>query len=191
MKRWLVVALVAAAMALVPTSAGAEGSEHSGGGKSFGPYSSTSPDSGTCGNDWAIDTFKRVFFVQKTGANTWRVTEAFVDGHFVTAVGPSPGACETVAGPDGNGHTVLPGKIGTMGGIFNWTVTSNTYTPNACDAVTCATTDGFNAAVFGAGPPNITTWYFDYRAQDQGLIYRHWINASANLGGNRGDIASL
>ena len=190
MKRWLVVALVAAAMALVPTTAGAEGGEHpGGGGKSFGPYSSTSPDSGTCGNDWAVDTFKRVFFVQKTGTNTWRVTEAFIDGHFVTAVGPSPGACES--GSPGNGHTVLPGKIGTMGGIFNWTVTSNTYNPSACNAATCDTTAGFNLAVFGQGYPDITTWYFDYRAQDQGLIYRHWINASPNLGGNHGDIASL
>jgi hypothetical protein len=26
---------------------------------------------------------------------------------------------------------------------------------------------------------------------DQGLAYRHWVNASADLGGNRGVIASL
>jgi hypothetical protein len=86
---------------------------------------------------------------------------------------------------------VLPGKTGNMGGIFNWSVTSSTYNPNACNAVLCGTTDGFNATVFGAGPPDITTFYFDYRARDQGLISNHWINASANLGGNHGDIASL
>src|SRR6266545_6406928 len=32
----------------------------------YGPYASSSPDSSTCGNDWAQDTFDRHFTVRKT-----------------------------------------------------------------------------------------------------------------------------
>lgn len=39
-------------------------SSASNGTKHFGPFPSTSPDSGTCGNDWAEDTFDRFFTVR-------------------------------------------------------------------------------------------------------------------------------
>ena len=56
----------------------------------YGPYTSTSPDSSTCGNDWAEDTFDRDFTVRGT-----TVVEQFKNGSFVTMAGPSPGARAT------------------------------------------------------------------------------------------------
>ena len=195
MKRWLVVALAAAAMALVPTAVAAEGGEqgqsgqHGDGNRAvFGPYSSGSLDSGTCGNSWATDTYKRVFYVQQTGASTWRVTEAFVGGHFVTIAGQSPAACETTP------HTtnmIKTGVTGRFGGIFVIPVTGGSYTPSGCNIPTaCNTTAGFMLAVFGKTAYDVTSFFFDYRASGQGLIHNHWVNASADLGGNHGDIAS-
>jgi hypothetical protein len=34
----------------------------------------------------------------------------------------------------------------------------------------------------------VTTFLFNYRSKDKSLIQRHWTNASADRGGNRGDI---
>jgi hypothetical protein len=189
MKRFLVVALAASAMALLPTAAAADEGNGNGHGQRFGPYSSSSPDSGTCGPDWANDTFKREFFVQQSGG-TWQVTEAFLAGHFVTLLSASPGACET-SSP--HGLLIAADKKGNFGGYETGTVTGGSYNPNGCDApADCSsTTTAFIHAVFGpTAVYNVTTFYFDYRAHDQGLIYRHWVNASADLGGNRGDIAT-
>src|SRR5258708_24420346 len=55
---------------------------------------SGSPDSGTCGNNWANDTFTREFDVQQSGG-TFVLTEFFKDGHFVTVAGFSPGGLPT------------------------------------------------------------------------------------------------
>src|SRR5437660_8302463 len=60
----------------------------------YGPYSSTSTDSGTCGNDWANDTFDRHFTVRMNTNGTFLVVEQFKDGSFVTSMGFSPGACQ-------------------------------------------------------------------------------------------------
>ena len=199
------VSMVAAAIALIPTAALAD--EGRGGGQKnhFGPYSGASTDSGTCGNDWANDTFKRDFFVQPAGAGSWRVTEAFTDGRFVTMstpnpsdptnLGASPGACQTSTP---HGRSILAGKTGNFGGFLSGTVTGGTYNPNGCNVPgACSTTTGFIAAVFGPTAtyscqtgPGACSFYFSYSASDQGLIYRHWVNASDDLGGNRGDIAT-
>jgi hypothetical protein len=197
MRRFLFVALLAAATALLPAAAAADDGHGGGRGDRFGPFDSASPDSGTCGNDWAADTFKREFFVQQTGPGTWRVTEAFVDGRFTTLVGLSPGACETTSS---HGSLLLPPpKVGSFGGFLTGTVSGGTFNAHGCDVpAPCTTTSGFIAAVFGPTALYTCTtgvgacsFYFDYRAHDQGLAYRHWVNASADLGGNRGDIASV
>ncbi len=190
MKRWLVVALAAVAMALVPTAVAAEEGQHGDGNRAvFGPYSSGSPDSGTCGNDWADDTFKRVFYVQETGAGTWRVKEAFIDGHFVTRAGDSPGGCQQSIP---HGTAIKAGVTGRFGGFLDGPVTGGSYNPNGCDVpAACSTTSDFILSVFGpTAAYSVVTFYFDYRAHGEGLKYRHWTNASANLGGNLGDIAS-
>jgi hypothetical protein len=44
-----------------------------------------------------------------------------------------------------------------------------------------------NSCISGVGT---CSFFFTYQANDQGLTFHHWINASTDLGGNRGDIAT-
>jgi hypothetical protein len=193
MKRLLTVLMAASALALVPIAALAnegEGDQH------FGPFAGASPDSGTCGNDWAVDTFTRNFVVHQNGDGTFRLVEFFSDGTFVTTGPQSPGACETGSK---HGSTVFPGVTGHLGGFLNGAITGTTaFNPNGCHtAGACNTTRGFVAAVFGPGAqygcvsgPGSCSFFFGYASSDQRLIFHHWINASPDLGGNRGDIAT-
>jgi hypothetical protein len=201
MKRWLIVPILAAAMALVPVSAAADDEEgnhdgnHEGGnhGNTFGPFDSASGDSGTCGPDWALDTFKRVFRVEPNSDGTFKVREDFNDGHFVTTGPASPGACET-KGP--HGLLVKAGVKGNFGGFESGTVTGATqFTPESCEAASNPCGGQFSSnfihTVFGPGATfSVTSFRFAYHAEDQGLIFRRWINASDDLGGNKGDIAT-
>lgn len=151
----------------------------------YGPFASGSPDSGTCGPDWAIDTFQRVFMANTTptASGTYRVREDFNHGSFVTLTGKSPGACES--GTD-NGGMVIAGVTGRMGGSFTLVISNGTYNSHAiCNATTCGTTAGFVAAVFGATATyDVPTFFFRYVTRCNGT----WINASSDRGGNRGDI---
>jgi hypothetical protein len=92
---------------LDPTS---QGTQH------YGPYPSTSPDSGTCGPAWAEDTFDRHFTVKTNPDGTFLVVQQFKQGSFVTNAGPSPGSCDITDGsPPG---AVVAGKTGSMHGYF-------------------------------------------------------------------------
>jgi len=149
----------------------------------YGPFHSTSPDSGTCGNFWAEDTFDR-FFRVNTSPNpdgTYTVAEQFKNGSFVTAAGPSPGGCDT-----NPGGTVGAGVTGQMHGSFVIVVTGATYDPGAeCNQTTCGTTAGFVTTVFGAGATyDVPTYLFQYNARNNGA----WKNASEDRGGNHGDV---
>ncbi len=160
----------------------------------YGPYASGSPDSGTCGNNWAEDTFDRHFTVQTntvTGAVT--VVEQFKDGSFVTNAGLSPGGCETNVG-----GTVNAGVTGSMHGYFIISnVGSQTSTSPYCDATNntnsgCTTATFVNTHFAPCYPVTCTvTTYFDhYVAPSQGLLFNQWKNASADRGGDDGDIAN-
>jgi hypothetical protein len=158
----------------------------------FGPYASGSPDSGTCGNDWAEDTFDRDFTVRSNGNGTYAVVEQFKNGSFVTNPGPSPGACET-----NPGGTISAGKTGSMHGYF---IISDTGPPTStspyCDAVSstnadCTTATFINshfACTYGV-TCNVTTYFDHYAAGDQNLRFHEWKNASPDRGGDNGDIA--
>src|SRR5438128_5837634 len=114
----------------------------------YGPYSSTSPDSGTCGNDWANDTFDRHFTVRRKPDGTFLVVEQFKDGSFVTSAGPSPGGCQT-SFPVTQG-LVNAGVTGSLDGYFIIPgVTMQTSTDPHCNATTmtnmnCDTTTFIN-----------------------------------------------
>jgi hypothetical protein len=160
----------------------------------YGPYASTSPDSGTCG-DWAQDTFNRDFTVRSNGDGTYTVVEQFKDGSFVTQAGLSPGACETYAN---HGTTIVAGKTGSMHGYF---IITNVVGPQNnspyCDAMNntnagCTTATFVNTHFTACYPVTCTvTTYFDhYAAGDQSLLFHQWKNASADRGGDDGDIAS-
>lgn len=143
----------------------------------------SSPDSGTCGNDWANDTFTRVFSVaDEDGVTTLR--EDFKNGHFVTLAGPSPGACQ----PTPNGHLVTAGIEGSFHGFIAGTVTGGTFNPDATCTQPC-NGDNFVSSHFGPTAVwNANSFRFKYEAHGNGLISRRWQNASADEGGNEGDI---
>jgi hypothetical protein len=175
----------------------------------YGPFHTTGdPDSGTCGNDWATDAFDRHLTVfQNKEDGSLLVVEQFKDGSFVTPANDqpqakwSPGGCENSATPQGtvndgvtgsfHGYEVIPLPAGTM------QISSSPY----CDAV-AMTNDGCTGTTFiqthftSCYPAicpvtfSVTTFFFHYAAGDQGLIMNEWKNASADRGGNSGDIRS-
>jgi hypothetical protein len=75
---------------------------------------------------------------------------------------------------------------------------TQTSTSPFCDAVgmtdaNCTTTTFMNTHFTPACYPavcSVTTFFFHYSASDQGLIQHEWKNASADRGGNSGDIRS-
>jgi hypothetical protein len=148
----------------------------------YGPFASTSPDSGTCGNFWANDAFDRVFQVHATPNldGSYDVVEEFEHGTFVTVAGSSPGGCET-----NPGGTVAAGLTGTMRGSFDLVVTGVFDRTAECTVAMCGTTAGFVATVFGADATyTIPTFELNYNARRNG----DWKNASADRGGNQGDV---
>jgi hypothetical protein len=167
-------AAVALAVA-VPASANSPATQH------LGPYASNSPDSGTCGNTWANDTMNRDYSVDtvQNSDRTWNVTEEFKNGTFVTNLGPSPEAC----GKDPGG-TVSAGITGNFHGSFGIVVSGGTYYPNATCPGFCYTADFVNAFFPGNTGYNVTTYDLNYNAGPNG----DWKDASANRGGDAGDI---
>ena len=163
----------------------------------YGPYSSSSSDSGTCGvNDWAEDMFNRHFTVRSNGDGTSTVVEQFKDGSFVTNSTASPAACDPTY--THHGVAIVAGKTGSMHGYF---IISNvgpqTSMSPYCNATTmsnanCDTTTFINTHFAPCYPATctVTTFFFDYAAGDQSLLFHDWKNASADRGGNSGDIAS-
>jgi hypothetical protein len=193
MRRLLIVLLAAAALALLPIAVAADESP---GYQHFGPFAGASPDSGTCGGNWAADTFNRDFAVHQNPDGSFRVIQVFSNGRFVTVAGRSPGACQ---GGSNHGAVVTAGVIGRFGGYMDGTVTgATTYNPNGCDVLgACNTTLGFLVSVFGPSAKwtcrdggGACSFFFGYYSPDPSLKYRVWINASPDLGGNRGDIAT-
>jgi len=174
----------------------------------YGPYASGSPDSGTCGNNWADDTYNRHFTVFQNNDGSLLVVEQFKDGNFSTPstsppnTNQSPGACNT--SPTGSGGTVAAGIQGSFHGYFVIPIptgVSQTSHSQFCDASTMSNTDctttkfidsHFTPACYvgGTGTCPVTTFFFHYSAGDQQLIAHEWQNASPDRGGNTGDIRS-
>jgi hypothetical protein len=157
--------------------------------KYYGPFAGESPDSSTCGNDWATDYFDRSFQVLKHANDdgTYTVYEQFESGSFVTVAGDSPAGCSS-----NPGGTISDGIVGSMSGDQTMIISGGKLKPNGCKFGDCSTTAGFVAAVFGeSATSSVTSFYFQYNANDgQGLSWVQWINASADRGGNSGDIAN-
>jgi hypothetical protein len=183
---WVGTALAAMAIqvaAAIPASA----AEH------YGGYASGSPDSSTCGGNWAQDTYVRHFTVSSSGG-VLTVVEDFKDGSFVTVAGSSPGGCDT-----NPGGTVAAGVTGSMHGYFVIPMPGETQVSSdpSCvvgDSTADCTTAGFiNSHFSPACYPNVctvTTFLFHYSAGGQALAFNEWKNASADRGGNSGDISS-
>jgi hypothetical protein len=163
----------------------------------YGPYASGSPDSGTCGNNWAEDTFDRVFTVRTSNDGTISVVEQFKNGSFLTNEGASPGSCDPT---DGTGPgSLAAGVTGSMHGYFIVSnVANQTSNSPFCDATAgtdagCTTTSFINTHFTPCYPVTCTvsTFFDHYSAGDQTLAQHEWKNASCDRGGNHGDIANL
>lgn len=170
----------------------------------YGPYTSMSTDSGTCGNDWANDTFDRHFTVHSNNDGTFSVVEQFKDGSFVTPASDSPptnfspGACQPLPPPQG---VVFDGVTGSLHGYFIVPLPPGTVQTSHspyCDAAlmtnaNCDTTtfiDSHFTPCYGSGACSANTFFFHYVAPNQNLLENEWKNASADRGGNKGDIRS-
>lgn len=163
----------------------------------YGPYLSDSPDSGTCGNDWAQDTFDRHFTVRPESDGTFTVVQQFKNGSFETDAGLSPGACDPDE-PENAGGMVNDGVVGGMHGYFIISnVGTQTSTDPHCDAVNmtdsnCTTATFINTHFTPCYPATcqVTTFFFHYSSGDQDLVEHEWKNASDDRGSNHGDIRS-
>ena len=181
---WVAVS-IALATGLVVGAMPASAAQH------YGPFASGSPDSGTCGNNWANDTFSRHFTVESRGG-VLTVVEDFKDGSFVTMAGASPGGCDT-----NPGGTVSAGVTGSLEGYFvipmageNQISFDTSCAPGGAD---CTTAGFINSHFSPACYPDlcpVTTFLFHYSAGGQGLTFHEWKNASADRGGNSGDVAT-
>lgn len=150
--------------------------------RQYGPYPNGSPDSGTCGNMWADDTFDRFFKVdtRQRPDGSYDVVEQFKNGSFVTRIGASPGGCE---GGNTNPPTIAAGIGGKMQGQFWIRVRNGSYNPNANPGN--VNTAQFIAAVFGPSATyEVYSFSLNYNAGNRG----DWRNASKDRGGNHGDI---
>lgn len=151
--------------------------------RNYGPFhGAVSPDSGTCGNNWATDTFNRYFRVSTTQNTngTYNVTEEYRAGTFETITGSSPGACESGSN---SGATVADGVRGKFSGTLTIIVTGGTYNADAKPGPG-TTTASFVSDVFGLTATYDTPAFsFEYSTKNNGS----WTNSSA---GNSGDITS-
>lgn len=179
--------LVAACLTILLASADSSAADSS---HEFGPYTVTSPDSGTCGNDWAVDTFTRHFIVQPNDDGTYTLRVINTNGSFVTLDGRSPGACETGSR---HGQTISAGVTGKMHGELTGTVRGGTLDPTATCGEPCYMST-FTHAFFGPAATftcvdggGVCDFAFEYSSGAPGLAYRQWTNASR---GNTGDISS-
>ncbi len=154
--------------------------------RTYGPFATDSEgDTGSCGNDWANESFSRLFKA-RTSPNPdgrYSATEYFLKGSFVTVAGPSPGGCG-----GGSGGRVGAGIKGHMHGSVAIVVSGGKYDPTAtCDASMCGATDDFVNTVYGDAATYDAS-SFEYRYTTAG--HGSWTNASADRGGNQGDIAT-
>jgi hypothetical protein len=86
-----------------------------------------------------------------------------------------------------HGYFLIPLAPGTM-----QTSTDSSCVPNV-PLAPCTTMDFVNTHFTACYPATcpVTTFFFHYSAGDQGLVEHEWKNASADRGGNHGDIRSV
>ena len=159
----------------------------------YGPYTSTSPDSSTCGNDWAEDTFDRDFTVRgDDGRGAVQERQLRHDGR------AEPGSVRLVGRLRARHRRRRPyrqhARVLRRSRASGCRPRSSPY----CDAVAssnadCTTATFVNTHFTPCYPftCTVTTFFDHYSAGDQGLAVHEWKNASCDRGGNHGDIADL
>jgi hypothetical protein len=140
----------------------------------FGPFAGGSPDSGTCGGNWANDGFQRTFTLTTFSDGTQTLRQDYT-GTVVAGVTGGFTGFTSGALSCGEGSCAVPNP---------GTVHPDCPAPNV--------TACFVNALFGANAAfNVTTFKFNYAAGcGYSLAERAWQNADAASGGNVGDIRS-
>lgn len=174
-----------------------------------GPYAAMSPDSGTCGNAWAIDVYNRMFTIKpQNNDGSWTVVEQFQKARFMTlgdgqsGQGRSPDACDSGGTSTNLLSEGIPGSFtgsfsihvnpgfsfvgnGGCGALSDWPNGAGTgETPGDCTTGSWIAAH-FPGAVYGS-TANVTTFSLTYKAKVCGTK-QTWTNADT---GNVGDIAS-
>jgi hypothetical protein len=164
------------------------------------PYTATTPDSGSDGNNWAIDLFTRSFVVSPTNGTT-QVVEHFTGGRFITLGDGSTGSAASPGSGDSIGnanHLLREGVSGSFSGTFTIIVNAGfAYNGgHGCgQVVSGATTDdgcttaqwislNFSGAVYGTDTTT-TAYNLTYKATGHGLLGSTWTDANT---GDSGDI---
>lgn len=146
-----------------------------------GPIRSHAMDTGTCGNNWAKDTFDRYYTVTQNKDVTYQLHVDIKAGLFTTNAGASPASCQTEAVL----RNIPAGISGSMQGYLDARISGGAYNPSAtCGQLNCQTTAGFISTFFPGSRYNVTDYYFYYTTDHRG----EWKNASESRGGNHGDI---
>jgi hypothetical protein len=194
-KRWILPGLLIAALALAATSVAGNGSGKDPGkgpgpphGKKhnvFGPYDVVNDDPGSCQNQWAVDTEKRLFKVRRNNDGSFTLTR-YDRGTFVTKAGKSPGACEKKGK---HGSTVLAGVKGKFHGYLRGVITGGTFNPKATCPANCGFTDVWIVTFFGHsatfscfGNSPACKFSSQYHARHQGLRFHHWYDKGKGAG---------
>ena len=178
MKR--LISLLALGVALIVTSVGASAD---GSPTRHFRFDLTSADSGSCGDVWAIDSFRMDFSVRQVGPTSFALDRRSI-GTFVSTGPVSPGACDPGTK---HGFVLRAGVNGHLESDVKLIVHSTVFNPD----VTCGNPNECFDRLFGEGVTGVDFVSFaaHYAAGDQGLIYHEWFQG-VDLPDDRGDIAS-
>lgn len=158
------------------------------------PYTATTPDSGSDGNNWAIDLFTRSFVVfPKAADGTTKVVEHFKNGRFITL---GDGATGSAASPESNTyptHLLREGVSGSFTGTFTIIVASGDYVSSqGCGQLISgnSTDDGCTTATwmsraFPGATYTVPVYSLTYKAIGTNLLGSTWTDANT---GDSGDI---
>ena len=143
-------------------------------------YSSSGSDGGSCGDTWGLDLSNRMFSQPPPDpAGNYSIVEKFMNGHFSTSFGVSPGACNGAADGSGftpnNGHRVVEGLNGSWSGNEHLFIIGVVFTAgdascnghSSSDTANPCTTGSYVAYHYGTGANfTVTTFDFSYKTGD-------------------------
>ena len=144
-------------------------------------YTSSGSDGGSCGDTWGLDLSNRMFSQPAPDpAGNYSIVEKFMNGHFSTSFGVSPGACNGAADGSGftpnNGHRVVEGLNGSWSGNEHLFIIGGVFTAgdascnghSSSDTANPCTTGSYVAYHYGTGASfTVTTFDFSYKTGDK------------------------
>ena len=151
-------------------------------------YTSSGSDGGSCGDTWGLDLSNRMFSQPAPDpAGNYSIVEKFMNGHFSTSFGVSPGACNGAADGSGftpnNGHRVVEGLNGSWSGNEHLFIIGGVFTAgdascnghSSSDTANPCTTGSYVAYHYGSGASiSVTSFVFNYKTTNALAIGKTW-----------------